>query len=123
MSLPWKDIPLQGRVKGVGHGRAEIRRTKVATVNDLIFLAARQAGQVRRRRADRKTTVKKVCAVTSVTAEQADRARLARLICGHWQVEALRHVRTPPSPRTPPSYGPATNPARWPPGATSLSAP
>ncbi|MFE4423505.1 ISAs1 family transposase [Streptomyces sp. NPDC056817] len=95
-SLPWKDIPLQGRVKGVGHGRAEIRRIKVATVNDLLFPAARQAIQVRRRRTDRKTgktTVKTVYAVTSLTAEQADPAQLARLIRGHWQVEALHHVR------------------------------
>ncbi|MGW0209117.1 transposase family protein [Streptomyces sp. NPDC003233] len=34
---PWKDIPLQGRVRGTGHGRAEIRRIKVATVNNLLF--------------------------------------------------------------------------------------
>ncbi|MFE8945942.1 hypothetical protein [Streptomyces sp. NPDC007856] len=34
---PWKDIPLQGRVRGTGHGRAEIRRIKVATVNNLPF--------------------------------------------------------------------------------------
>ncbi|GAA3048383.1 ISAs1 family transposase [Streptomyces glomeratus] len=95
-SLPWKDIPLQGRVKGVGHGRAEIRRIKVATVNDLLFPAARQAIQVRRRRTDRKTgttTVKTVYAVTGLTAEQADPAQLARLIRGHWRVETLHHVR------------------------------
>ncbi|GED88875.1 hypothetical protein TNCT6_59600 [Streptomyces sp. 6-11-2] len=68
----------------------------VATVNDLLFPAARQAIQVRRRRTDRKTgktTVKTVYAVTSLTAEQADPAQLARLIRGHWQVEALHHVR------------------------------
>ena len=39
MSLPWKDIPFQG----TGHGRAEIRRIKVATVNNLLFPGARQA--------------------------------------------------------------------------------
>ncbi|ANZ21622.1 hypothetical protein SNOUR_41970 [Streptomyces noursei ATCC 11455] len=39
-ALPWKDIPLQGRVKGVGHGRSEIRRIKVATVNNLLFPGA-----------------------------------------------------------------------------------
>jgi predicted transposase YbfD/YdcC len=95
-SLPWKDIPLQGRVKGVGHGRSEIRRIKAATVNNLLFPGARQAIQVKRRRTDRKTgktTIKTVYAVTSLTAGQASPAQLARLIRGHWQVEALHHVR------------------------------
>ncbi|GAB3012067.1 hypothetical protein GCM10023080_093600 [Streptomyces pseudoechinosporeus] len=27
-SLPWKDIPLQGRTRGIGHGRSEIRRSE-----------------------------------------------------------------------------------------------
>ncbi|MFG3585787.1 hypothetical protein [Streptomyces sp. NPDC047990] len=125
MSLPWKDIPLQGRVKGVGHGRTEIRRTKVATVNDLIFPAARQAGQVRRRATDRRTgkTTVKVYAVTSLTAEQAGPAQRAQLTRGPWQVEALHHGRDATFAETRPSCGPATHPVRWPPGATSPSAP
>ncbi|MDH6222119.1 hypothetical protein [Streptomyces pseudovenezuelae] len=49
-SLPWKDIPLQGRTTDVGHGRAEIRRIKVATVSNLLFPEARQAVQIKRRR-------------------------------------------------------------------------
>jgi predicted transposase YbfD/YdcC len=95
-SLPWTEIPLQGRVKGTGHGRSEIRRIKVATVNSLLFPGARQAVQVKRRRTDRKTgktTIKTVYAVTSLTAEQADPAQLATLIRDHWQIEALHHVR------------------------------
>ncbi|GGW72185.1 ISAs1 family transposase [Streptomyces xantholiticus] len=95
-SLPWKDIPLQGRVRGSGHGRAEIRRIKVATVNNLLFPGARQAIQIKRRRTDRrtgKTTITTVYAVTSLTAEQATPAQLAKLIKGHWQVQALHHVR------------------------------
>ncbi|MFK0025054.1 hypothetical protein [Streptomyces sp. NPDC090798] len=36
-SLPWKDIPLQGRTRDIGHGRSEMRRIKVATVNSLLF--------------------------------------------------------------------------------------
>ncbi|MFE9454845.1 ISAs1 family transposase [Streptomyces sp. NPDC006739] len=51
-SLPWKDIPFQGRTRGTGHGRAEIRRIKVATVNNLLFPGARQAVQIKRRRTD-----------------------------------------------------------------------
>ncbi|MEV0696231.1 ISAs1 family transposase [Streptomyces sp. NPDC050388] len=95
-ALPWKDVPLQGRVKGVGHGRSEIRRIKAATVKNLLFPGARQAVQVKRHRTDRKTgrtTVTTVYAVTSLTAEQASPARLAQLIKGHWAVEALHHVR------------------------------
>ncbi|MEV7282137.1 ISAs1 family transposase [Streptomyces sp. NPDC093111] len=54
-SLPWKDIPFQGRTRGTGHGRAELRRIKVATVNNLLFPGARQAVQIKRRRTDLKT--------------------------------------------------------------------
>ncbi|WP_309246923.1 ISAs1 family transposase, partial [Streptomyces somaliensis] len=72
--LPRKDIPLQGRTKDIGYGRSEIRRIKIATVNDLLFPGARQAVQIKRRRTDRKTgktTVETVYAVTSLTAGQA----------------------------------------------------
>ncbi|MFI5967881.1 ISAs1 family transposase [Streptomyces asoensis] len=95
-SLPWGNIPLQGRVRGTGHGCSEIRRIKVATVNNLLFPGARPAVQIKRRRTDHmtgKTTVKTVYAVTSLTAEQADPAQLATLIRDHWQIEALHHVR------------------------------
>ena len=95
-SLPWKDIPLQVRTKDTGHGRFEIRRIKVATVNNLLFPGARQAIQIKRRRTDRKTgrtTIKTVYAVTSLTADQATAARLAKLIRDHWHIEALHHVR------------------------------
>ncbi|MEV7979855.1 ISAs1 family transposase [Streptomyces sp. NPDC086519] len=95
-SLPWKDIPLQGRTRGIGHGRSEIRRIKAATVNSLLFPGARQAVQIKRRRTDRKTgktTVKTVYAVTSLTAEQATAAQLAELVRSHWKTEALHHVR------------------------------
>jgi hypothetical protein len=36
-ALPRKDIPLQGRTRGIGHGRWEIRRIKVPTVNSRLF--------------------------------------------------------------------------------------
>ncbi|GAB7189067.1 ISAs1 family transposase [Kitasatospora sp. Ki12] len=95
-SLPWKDIPLQGRTRGAGHGRTEIRRIKVATVNNLFFPGARQAVQIKRRRTDRqtgKTIITTVYAVTSLTAEQTTPAQLAQLIRNHWKIEALHHVR------------------------------
>ncbi|MFJ3953785.1 ISAs1 family transposase [Streptomyces libani] len=95
-SLPWQQIPLQGRTRGSGHGRTEIRRIKVASVNNLLFPGARQAVQIKRRRTDRKTgktTVKTVYAVTSLTADQATPAQLAALVREHWKVEALHHIR------------------------------
>ncbi|MEV7288719.1 hypothetical protein AB0O01_29955 [Streptomyces sp. NPDC093252] len=95
-SLPWKDIPLQGRTRGTGHGRSGIRRIKVATVNNLLFPGACQAVQVKRRRTDRKTGrtgIATICAVTSPTAGQATPAQLAQLIRDHGKIEALHHVR------------------------------
>ncbi|MET8576110.1 ISAs1 family transposase [Streptomyces sp. NPDC005012] len=47
-SLPWKDVPLQGRTRGIGHGRSDIRRIKVATVNGRLFPGACQAVQIKR---------------------------------------------------------------------------
>ncbi|WP_323180202.1 ISAs1 family transposase [Streptomyces sp. NBC_00893] len=95
-SLPWKQIPLQDRTRTTGHGRSEICRLKVCTVGNLRFPGARQAVQIVRRRVNRTTgkiSLKTVYAVTSLTAEQAPPAQLARLVRGHWTVEALHHVR------------------------------
>lgn len=75
-ALPWRDIPLQGRTRGTGHGRSEIRRIKVATVNNLLFPGASQAIQIKRRRTDRKTgktTLTTVYAVTSLTPSRPPR--------------------------------------------------
>ncbi|MGW1780248.1 transposase family protein [Streptomyces sp. NPDC002143] len=88
-SLPWRDIPLQGRVKGIGHGRSEIRRIKVATVNNLLFPGARQAVQTKRRRTDRKsgkTTVKTVYAVTRIVWHPSRTP-----LCRGWRVGTAVH--------------------------------
>ncbi|MGW3202042.1 ISAs1 family transposase [Streptomyces sp. NPDC001118] len=95
-SLPWQQIPLQSRTRERGHGRSEIRRIKVCTVNNLLFPGARQAIQLKRRRVNRKNgkvSIKTVYAVTSLSAEQATPAQLANMIRSHWQIEALHHVR------------------------------
>lgn len=95
-SLPWRDIPLQGRTRSKGHGRSEIRRIKVATMNNLLFPGARQAIQIQRQRTCRKTgktTIKTIYAVTSLTADQATPAQLAQLIHDHWGIDP------PPYPR------------------------
>jgi predicted transposase YbfD/YdcC len=52
--------------------------------------------RLKRRRTDRttgKTTIKTIYAVTSLTPDHADPARLAALIRGHWSIEALHHIR------------------------------
>jgi predicted transposase YbfD/YdcC len=95
-SLPWKQILLQSRTAGKGHGRGEIRRIKVCTVAGLLYPGAAQAIELKRRRVNCKTgkiSIKTVYAVTSLSAGQASPAQHASLIRGHWSVEALHHVR------------------------------
>jgi predicted transposase YbfD/YdcC len=95
--LPWREVPLRHRTREQGHGRREIRRLKVCTVQPgLLFPPAVQAVEVRRRRAGRttnKTIIKTIYAVTSLAPEHATPQRIAELIRGRWQVEALHHVR------------------------------
>ncbi|MEV0173263.1 ISAs1 family transposase [Streptomyces sp. NPDC050803] len=95
-ALPWQQIPLQSRTRENGHGRGEIRRIKVCTVNNLLFPGARQAIQLKRRRVNRKNgkvSIKTVYAVTSLSAGQATPTQLGNMIRSHWQIEALHHVR------------------------------
>jgi predicted transposase YbfD/YdcC len=94
--LPWRQIPLQARTAGAGHGRREVRRLKVCTVRPgLLFPHAVQAMEIKRRtnRKTGKVETKTVYAVTSLPPEQASPALLAELIQNHWSVEALHHVR------------------------------
>ncbi|GHE14068.1 hypothetical protein GCM10010339_83420 [Streptomyces alanosinicus] len=95
--LPWKQIPLQARTTGAGHGRREIRRLKVCTVRPgLLFPHAVQAIEIKRRRTHRKTgkvETKTVYAITSLPPEQAGPPQLAELAQNHWSVEALHHIR------------------------------
>ncbi|WP_406729442.1 ISAs1 family transposase [Streptomyces sp. GD-15H] len=95
--LPWRQIPLQARTTGAGHGRREVRRLKVCTVRPgLLFPHAVQAIEIKRRRTNRKTgkvETKTVYAVTSLPPEQASPPQLAELVQNHWSVEALHHVR------------------------------
>lgn len=95
-SLPCKQIPPQGRTRDTGHSRGEIHRIKVGTVNSPLFPGDRQTVQLKHRQVDRKTgkvSIKTVHTVTSLTAEQATPAGLARLIRSHWKIEALHHIR------------------------------
>ncbi|MCY0932224.1 ISAs1 family transposase [Streptomyces sp. H27-H1] len=95
-NLPWEQVPLLGRARNTGHGRREVRRIKVCTVDKLLFPGARQAIWIRRRRVDKKTgkvSHKNVYAVTSLRVEQAGPDILAQLVRGHWGIESLHHVR------------------------------
>ncbi|WP_341867072.1 ISAs1 family transposase [Streptomyces tirandamycinicus] len=124
-SLPWKDIPLHGRTKGVGHGRSELRRIKVATVNNLYFPepdkpsrshaaapTARPARALSRRSTPSPASPPSRPPRPSSPGSSATTGRS----------RPCTTSGTPPSPKTPSKYGPAAHPARWPPGATSPSA-
>ncbi|MFF7034035.1 ISAs1 family transposase [Streptomyces griseus] len=95
--LPWREVPLQHRTRGQGHGRSEIRRLMVCTLQPgLLFFHAVRAIEVKRRRTNRTTnkfTIKTIYAVTSLAHDQATPEQIAELIRGHRQVEALHHVR------------------------------
>jgi hypothetical protein len=97
--MDWREMPLQHRTTATGHGRREIRRLKVCTVQSgLLFPRAVQAIEIKRRRVNRRTgrvQTKTVYAITSLPPDQADPAQLAALMQSHWSVEALHlhHVR------------------------------
>ncbi|WP_255306574.1 ISAs1 family transposase [Streptomyces sp. Wb2n-11] len=95
--LPWRQIQLQARTIGAGHGRREVRRLKDCTVRPgLLFPHAVQAMKIKRRRTNRKTgkvETKTVYAVTSLPPDQASPAQLAELVQNHWPVVDLHHVR------------------------------
>ncbi|MEV2236378.1 ISAs1 family transposase [Streptomyces phaeochromogenes] len=91
LRLPWKQVPLQVRTTGAGHGRREVRRLKVCTVRPgLLFPHAVQAMEIKRRRTHRKTgkiETKTVYAITSLPPEQASPTQLAELIRNHRSVK------------------------------------
>jgi predicted transposase YbfD/YdcC len=95
-TLPWRKAPVSEEAHDRGHGRYEIRRLQVLSSHALDFPHAAQAIRIIRRVRDQKTkkwrTVT-VYAITSLTAQQAGPAELAGRIRGHWQIEALHHIR------------------------------
>lgn len=97
-NLPWRNILAGDRQHDRGHGREEHRTLKAATVAaGIAFPHAAQAIRVTRRirplSGQKKWRTFTIYAVTSLTASQAPTAQLAGWIRGHWQIEALHHIR------------------------------
>jgi len=89
---PWKDVPVGHRETDNSHGRMVTRTYKVITIAaGILFPHAAQAVQItrtRKRKGDsRRAKRETVYAITSLIAEQAQPAELARHIRGHWHVE------------------------------------
>jgi predicted transposase YbfD/YdcC len=96
-NLPWRHIPVAARQHNRGHGCQEHRTLKAAAVAArLAFPYAAQAicltRQIRPLDGGRWRIVT-VYAITSLDAHQATSAQLAAWIRGHWQIEALHHLR------------------------------
>ena len=97
-NLPWRSIPAGDRQHDRGHGREEHRTLQAAAVAaGLGFPHAAQAIRVTRRirplSGSKKWRTVTAYAITSLTAGQATPAQLAGWIRGHWQIEALHHIR------------------------------
>jgi predicted transposase YbfD/YdcC len=95
--LPWKTVPAAASQRSRGHGRQEHRTLQAVTVTaGLAFPHAAQALRVTRRTRPlpggtwRTITV---YAITSLAFGQATPDERATWIRGHWQIEALHHIR------------------------------
>jgi predicted transposase YbfD/YdcC len=92
--LPWHQVPVADRTRDRGHGRVELRTLKAVTVNHFGFPHTAQVVQVTRKTRDlrsRRWRTVTVYAITSLTFAQANPARLADLIRGHWTIENGLH--------------------------------
>jgi predicted transposase YbfD/YdcC len=96
-NLPWHQVPASCQQRDRGHGRQEHRTLKAVTVAaGLAFPHAAQALRITRRTrplSGGKWRTVTVYAITSLAVIQATPAELAGWIRGHWQIEALHHIR------------------------------
>jgi predicted transposase YbfD/YdcC len=95
-ALPWRQVPVADHTRERGHGRDEIRRLQVMTVDGLSFPHAVQAIRVTRRTkalAGKGWRTVTIYAVTNLTGLQASPEHLADYIRGHWSIEVLHHIR------------------------------
>jgi predicted transposase YbfD/YdcC len=95
--LPWKEVPAAAHSRNRGHGREERRTLQAVTVTaGLAFPHAAQALRITRRTRPLpggKWRTVTIYAVTSLAFGQAKPTELATWIRGHWQIEALHHIR------------------------------
>lgn len=95
-TLPWNNARLDTHDRTRGHGRAETRSLKVLTLDDNLrseLLGARQAVRIRRWRRPKGTpaSIETVHYLTTLPADTTP-DDLARLIRGHWGIEARLHL-------------------------------
>ena len=95
--LAWHRVPVLDRTRDRGHGRVELRTLKAVTVHHFGFPHAAQVLQVTRKTSQLRTrrwrTVT-IYAITSLTFAQANPARLADYLRGHWAIEnGLHYLR------------------------------
>jgi predicted transposase YbfD/YdcC len=92
--LPWPKDPCHTNTD-IGHGRTEHRTVTVLPAPaDLGFPAAAQIARVTRHRTTSTTSVGRAVTsyiVTSLPAKQADPARIADILRGHWHIENRLH--------------------------------
>lgn len=97
-ALPWQEVDVAHEQREKHHGRLEWRSMKVVTVSRGIrFPHAAQAIQIIRRRKPLRAgnggtwQRETVYAITSLTAERAQPAELARILRRHWSIENELH--------------------------------
>jgi predicted transposase YbfD/YdcC len=93
-SLAWHNVPVLDRTRDRAHGRVELRTLKAVTVNHFGLPHVAQVVQVTRKTRDlgtRRWRTVTACAITSLTFAQANPARLADLLRGHWAIENGLH--------------------------------
>ncbi|MGW0241756.1 ISAs1 family transposase [Micromonospora chalcea] len=93
-ALPWKQVPVLHRQTSRGHGRHEIRKLQVVTVDDLLFPHARQVVRIHRRRRPLGTktwTSEVVYAITDLPTHQARPEEIAAWAREHWTIENSVH--------------------------------
>ncbi len=126
-TLPWTKIPIQDETSTRGHGRYDIRRLQAVTCTGplaLDFPHAVQALRIRRRRLNLATgrwSTVTVYAITNLSAPRPALPNWPTGCAGTGPSKLCTTSATPPTPRTPAAYAPATHPAPWPLCATRRS--
>jgi predicted transposase YbfD/YdcC len=100
-ALPWSDLTAAAVERGTGHGRQETRTIRVIQAPDRVDLGLADAAQVIKigRHVLRKKNLSSVPAwtresayfLTSLPAQLADPAALARIVRSHWRIENQLH--------------------------------